>query len=38
MRTRKREQIKGVQGMFPQENLKFKSSEMAKNTSKTVLK
>ena len=36
MRTRNREQTRGSGGMLPRENLKFKSSEMAKNASKTV--
>ena len=34
MWTRKREQ--GSRGMFPQEDFKFKSSEMAVNASKTA--
>ena len=36
MQTRKREQTKGLGGILPRENFKFKSSEMAKNASKTA--
>ena len=36
MRTHKRKQTRGSRGMLPRENLKFKSSEMAKNASQTV--
>ena len=36
MRTHKREQTRGSGGMLPQENFKFKSSEMAVNASKTA--
>ena len=36
MQMPKREQTMGVGDMLPAENLKFKSSEMAKNASKTV--
>jgi len=36
MRTRKREQTRGYEGMLPRENFKFKSSEMAINASKTA--
>ena len=31
MRRRKSEHTRGSKGMLPRENLKFKSSEMAKN-------
>ena len=36
MRTRKREQTRGVWGHAPWKNFKFKSSEMAINVSKTA--
>ena len=36
MRTHKRKQTSGLGGHAPQEILKFKSSEMAKNASETV--
>ena len=36
MRSREREQTRGVRGMLPGEKLKLKSSEMAENASKTV--
>ena len=36
IRTRKREQTRGSEGMLPRENFKFKSSEMAINASKTA--
>ena len=36
MRTREREQPRGSGGMLPRENLKLKSSEMARNGSKTA--
>ena len=36
MRTCKREQISGTVSLLPRENVKFKSSEMAINASKTA--
>ena len=36
MRTHKRETTRGSGGMFPQENFKFKSSEMDVNASETA--
>ena len=35
MQTRKRDQTSGVRGMLSRENVKFKSSEMVINVSKT---
>ena len=37
MQTRKRDQTSGVRGMLSGENVKFKSSEMALNASKTAI-
>ena len=36
MRTGEREQTRGAEGLLPRENVKFKSSEMAINASKTA--
>ena len=36
MRTFQREETKGTVGLLPRENVKFKSSEMAINASKTA--
>ena len=38
MQTRKLERTKGLRGILPQENFKFKPSEMAKNASKTAIR
>ena len=35
-RTRKGEQTRGSGAMLPRENLKYRSSEMARNASKTA--
>ena len=37
MRTRKRDQTRGSEDMLPRENVKFKSSEMVINASKTSI-
>ena len=38
MRTRQREPTRGVRGILPRENLKLKSSEMARNGSSKTAK
>ena len=37
MQTRKRDRTSGVRGMLSRENVKFKSSEMVLNASKTAI-